>query len=182
MAAKKGETRPWASVGDRLPRKHGWYAVQDATVHGDWYMDAYWDGSGWWTFGKHVSLHVKKEVLGVLRWRHMNDKERETILAEAPDASVPKGPQASTPFLRRMYLLHTINTNKLDKLQLVSKLGWPRKSVEMMLMTLHKSVGASVERRADRTLYVKDWGPINNDWIKKNLKSIEETLNAASAE
>lgn len=180
MAAKKGETRPWASVEDRLPRKHGWYAVQDATVHGDWYMDAYWDGSVWWTFGKHVSLHVKKEVKGVLRWRYMNDAERETILAEAPEAEVPMNPQARSPLLKRLYMLHVIDTNVLDKMQLIAKLGWPRKTVEQMLNTITQSVGASIERRANRTLYVKDWGPINRDWIRKNLNVIRETLNVAN--
>lgn len=179
MAAKKGEFRPWASVEERLPRKHGWYAVQDDSIEGNWYIDAYWDGDGWWTFGKHVTLHVKREVPGVLRWRYMNDAEREKILAEAPDASVPSSTYASSPFLKRMLLLYTIDTTALDKMQLIDKLGWPRKSVEQMIKTIFQSVGAIIDVRANRTLYVKDWGPINREWIRKNLKGIKEVLNVA---
>lgn len=177
MAAKKGEIRPWADVEEKLPSKHGWYAVQDNTVEGQWYIDAYWDGTGWWTFGRHVTLHVKKEIRGVLRWRYFNDEEKKHILAEEASAVVPNEKQVNlkSSFMKRLFLLHKIAERRRTQAQLVKDLNWPRRTVGQMLDAL-ELLGVTIARNASEQLFVVDWGPINHDWVKKNLELIEETM------
>jgi hypothetical protein len=86
------EVRPWFDIELRKPRIHGWYAVQDNTVHGETFMDAFYEAGTWWVFGRLANvMNVRREVLGVVRWRFQSKESKAMILKEAPGAHVPYG-------------------------------------------------------------------------------------------
>ena len=61
-------TKPrWVSA-NTPPMLDGLYEVQTPDVTGSYWTDAYWDGAGWWMYGKHVTLMVRRAV-PVTRWR-----------------------------------------------------------------------------------------------------------------
>lgn len=84
--------RPWFDIQLRKPAIHGWYAVQDNTVQGEYYMDAYYESGAWWVFGRFANkMNVRREIQGVLRWRFQPKDSKAAILKEAPGAHVPYG-------------------------------------------------------------------------------------------
>lgn len=85
------EVRPWFDIKLRKPRCPGWYAVQNYTVQGEYYIDAYWMDNAWWQFGRHVCLNVRIEIQDVVRWRFQPKLGREDILSKHPEAHVPRG-------------------------------------------------------------------------------------------
>lgn len=91
MEVEEEVLHPWFDVKLRMPRREGWYAVQNYTVHGEYYIDAYYTAGGWWQFGRHVTLNVRIEVQDVVRWRYQPPVGRADILKKHPEAIVPWG-------------------------------------------------------------------------------------------
>lgn len=91
MEEVEEEVRPWFDIKLRKPRRPGWYAVQNYTVQGEYYIDAYWMDNAWWQFGRHVNMNVRIEVQDVVRWRFQPKLGREDILSKHPTAVVPRG-------------------------------------------------------------------------------------------
>ena len=84
--------KPWFDIKLRKPAIHGWYAVQDHTVSGESYMDAFYEAGAWWVFGRLANvMNVRREVMGVLRWRFQSKEGKASILKEAPKTIVPFG-------------------------------------------------------------------------------------------
>lgn len=54
---------------EQPPKRNGLYEVQTPDVVGPYHTDAHWDGYGWWIYGTHVTLRVRRAV-PVTRWRH----------------------------------------------------------------------------------------------------------------
>jgi hypothetical protein len=63
-----GSDAAWFKA-EQQPKRDGWYEVQTPDVVGPYHTDAHWDGVGWWVYGKHVTLSVRRSV-PVTRWRH----------------------------------------------------------------------------------------------------------------
>ena len=172
--------QPWVEIEDRKPRREGWYAVQDNTVEGEWWMDAYWEKGSWWIFGKVANvLNVRQEVRGVLRWRFMDAVGRADIMSVAKNAIVPRTVESwkiQKAFARRVWLMHVIASNSYDRRTLIKKLGWPRKSIDQSLDGL-ATFGVTTGVSSNGILRILDWGPINQQWLIDNSKLIEAATN-----
>lgn len=91
MSEEVEEVRPWFDIELRKPRRSGWYAVQNYTVQGEYYIDAYWMDNAWWQFGRYTCLNVRIEIRDVVRWRFQPKAGRADILSKHPKADVPYG-------------------------------------------------------------------------------------------
>jgi hypothetical protein len=168
--------QPWTEISERKPRREGWYAVQDSTVEGEWFIDAYWMAGSWWKFGKIANvMNVRTEVHGVLRWRFQDRVGRADIMSVAKTAIVPRAVESKKlqrAFARRVWLMHVIATNRYDQKTLTDKLGWPRKSVAQLLDGL-ATFGIITGVNDHGILCILDWGPINQQWLMDNHKLVE---------
>lgn len=174
--------RPWIECSQRKPKKEGWYAVQDYTVEGEYYMDAYWHQGSWWKFGRYANmLNVRIEMRDVLRWRFMGEIAREDIRRQCANAIIPRDPfqRVQVGFLRKLWLLYVMDKNKLTQKELAKELGTTGKNIGRIIdgVTL-----LGVEFATDRLerLYVLNWGAISQQWVHENAEAIavaiQETL------
>lgn len=169
MNAETIKPQPWIEVTSRLPRRAGWYAVQDSTVEEEWYIDAYWENGSWWKFGRHAGLlNVRQEVKDVLRWRFMDDIARQDIRAACKDAIIPRGPEPiKKAFAKRLFCLHALSVNRWSRKMLIDNLGWPRKTADTVLADLG-GFGVILGTDSREFLYVIDYGPFNKEWLVDN--------------
>lgn len=179
--AEINRPRAWIEIESRRPRSVGWYAVQDDSIDGEYYIDAYWEDGSWWKFGRYGGvMNVRQEIHGVLRWRYMDDTARLDILGQAKNAVIPRDSATSlqVAFLRRLWLLHVLSTFRYTRKELGVHLGWPRKSVDQMLDAIGTYGVIIGEHRATKVLCVVSWGPIDRQWLIDNAKDLHEQIGA----
>lgn len=168
MSAGAEAVQPWIEVTTRTPRRAGWYAVQDDSVEEEWYIDAYWENGQWWKFGRMLSLNVRQEVQGVLRWRFMDDIARQDIQAACKDAVIPRAPEAfKKGFAKRLQCLHALSVNRWSRKMLIDNLGWPRKTADTVLADLG-GFGVILGTDSREFLYIIDYGPFSKEWLVEN--------------
>ena len=174
--------RPWVECSQRKPKREGWYAVQDDTVEGEYYMDAYWEYGTWWKFGRYANmLNVRMELRDVVRWRFMGEIAREDIRRQVSNAIIPRDPyrRIQVGFLRKLWLLYVTDKNKFTQKELAKELGTTGKNIGRIIDGVTPLGVEFATDRLDR-LYVLNWGAISQQWVYENAEAIavaiQETL------
>ena len=168
------KVRPWIDCSQRTPKKEGWYAVQDSTVEGEYYMDAYWLENSWWTFGRYANvLNVRREVRGVLRWRFMGEVGRTEILRLEKSAVVPRDPfqRIQVGMVRRLRMLYLICQENHTQQGVAKAMDTTGKVIGRMIDAV-VLWGVEIGERGDGKLFVLNWGPISQEWVYKNAEVI----------
>lgn len=83
--------------------------------------------------------------------------------------------KTQTSFLRRLLVAYLIDNDFNTVPKIIDATGMPRRTAQDTIKALHE-IEVKIEPCVRGEYSVTDWGAVNKDWVKNNLRHICEVL------
>ena len=86
-----------------------------------------------------------------------------------------KPSKTQTSFLRRLLVAYLIDNDFNTVPKIIDATGMPRRTAQDTIKALHE-IEVKIEQGVRGEYCVADWGAVNKDWVKNNLRHMCEVL------
>ncbi|ABM02140.1 conserved hypothetical protein [Psychromonas ingrahamii 37] len=92
-----------------------------------------------------------------------------------------KPSKTQTSFLRRLLVAYLIDNDFNTVPKIIDATGMPRRTAQDTIKALHE-IEVKIEQSARGEYRITDWGAVNKDWVKNNLRHVCEVLSYLNVE
>ncbi|PKH01551.1 hypothetical protein CXF72_15865 [Psychromonas sp. MB-3u-54] len=92
-----------------------------------------------------------------------------------------KPSKTQTSFLRRLLVAYLIDNDFNTVPKIIDATGMPRRTAQDTIKALHE-IEIKIEQSVRGEYRITDWGAVNKDWVKNNLRHVCEVLSYLDVE